>query len=174
MTQERHEPADADLASFCHGEHRRLVGLLALYVGDEATAQELAQDAFARLCEHWDRVCRMTNRRAWLNRVALNLARSWFRRRSAERRAQRRHGPDVQIEESQPADVLAVRGAVAALPPRQRTALVLRYYADLPVADVAAHMGCAEGTVRALTHRAIGALRERAGLFDYEEAHREA
>lgn len=57
---------DLELASFCEDEHRRLVGLLALYVGQRSTAEELAQDAFARLCEHWPRVRNMANRRAWL------------------------------------------------------------------------------------------------------------
>lgn len=162
---------DTELVAFCHSEHRRLVGLLALYVGDEPTAQELAQDAFAKLCEHWGRVQAMDNRRAWLNRVALNLARSWLRRRYAERRARARHGPDTDVEEHRAAEVVAVRSAVAALPTRQRTALVLRYYADLPVAEVAAQMRCAEGTVKALTHRAIATLRERSGLAEAEEVH---
>ena len=162
--------ANAELVAFCHQEHRRVVGLLALYLGDEATAQELAQDTFAKLCEHWHRVRDMDNRQAWLNRVALNLARSWFRRRYAEHRAQARHGPTTdEVDDANPTDAVAVRRAVSGLPPRQRTALVLRYYADLPVAEVAAQMGCAEGTVRALTHRAIATLRERAGLLHTEE-----
>lgn len=58
-----------------------------------------------------------------------------------------------------------MRDAVAALPTRQRTAVLLRYYADLSVRDTTAVMGCAEGTVKALTFKAIAALRE-AGLTD--------
>lgn len=61
-------------------------------------------------------------------------------------------GPDL-------AQASAIRQAVAALPRRQRTALVLRYYADLPVGEVAALMGCGPGTVKSLTNRAISALR---------------
>jgi RNA polymerase sigma factor (sigma-70 family) len=63
---------------------------------------------------------------------------------------------------------VAVRAAVAALPPRQRAAIVLRYFADLSVRVTAAVMGCAEGTVKALTSKAISALRAR-GLVDDEE-----
>lgn len=157
----------AELEEFCRSEHVRLVGLLTLHVGDVGTAEELAQDAFARVCEHWPRVSEMANRRAWLNRVALNLANSWFRRKGAERRARARHGPDLDVpREADSADAIAVREAVAALPCRQRMALVLRYYEDLSVAQTSEVMGCADGTVKALTHHAIRALRDHAGLLD--------
>lgn len=162
---------DLELASFCESEHRRLVGLLALYVGDRTTAQELAQDAFTRLCEHWPRVKDMANRRAWLTKVAMNLARSWFRRKAAERRAYRRHDSGDDPHPTDRASVIAVREAVAELPERQRTALVLRYFAELPVAETAQAMSCAEGTVKSLTHRAIRTLRDRGGLIDdHQEA----
>lgn len=67
-------------------------------------------------------------------------------------------------------DVLMVRAAVAALPPRQRTAVVLRHLADLPVREVAGVLGCAEGTVKALTSQGLTAMRER--LRVQEEADR--
>jgi RNA polymerase sigma factor (sigma-70 family) len=66
------------------------------------------------------------------------------------------------------ADAIAVRDALDALPERQRGALVLRYFSDLPVAEVAAIMGCPEGTVKTLTARAIASLR-KAGLVDDQE-----
>lgn len=162
-------PEDQELAAFCRGEHAGLVGLLALYTGDRAVAEELAQEALIRACEHWGRVRGMDNRRAWLTRVAINLANSWFRRRFAERRAHARHGAPSTVAHDDAADVIAVRAAVAALPRRQRTALVLRYFADLPAAEVAAQMGCAEPTVRSLTNRAISSLRVHAGLFEHQE-----
>lgn len=156
---------DEDLDVFVRHEHRRLVGLLALHVGSREVAEELAQDALARLCEHWPRVRHMSNRRAWLNRVAINLANSALRRRYAEQRANRRHGvvDDVSIEEH--VDVLAVRRAVAQLPRGQRTAVSLRFYEQLTVAETAAFMDCPEGTVKSLVHRAIGRLREHADLL---------
>lgn len=161
---------DMELASFCESEHRRLVGLLALYVGERPIAEELAQDAFARLCEHWPRVSGMGNRRAWLNRVALNLAKSWFRRKAAERRAYRRHESGDDPHPHDRASAIAIREAVSGLPERQRMALVLRYFADYSVADTAELMGCAQGTVKSLTHRAIETLRDRGGLVEIEEA----
>jgi RNA polymerase sigma factor (sigma-70 family) len=63
---------------------------------------------------------------------------------------------------------VAVRAAVSALPPRQRAAIVARYYLDLDVAASAELLGCQPGTVKALTHQAIASLR-RAGLAVPEE-----
>jgi RNA polymerase sigma-70 factor, ECF subfamily len=61
---------------------------------------------------------------------------------------------------------------VAALPRRQRTALVLRYYADLSVRDVAAAMECPEGTVKTLTHKAVVSLRQTLALQEFERGSR--
>jgi RNA polymerase sigma-70 factor (ECF subfamily) len=154
------------LEAFCHGVYPSLVGTLTLYVGDRETARELAQEALAKVCQHWSRVRLMDAPQAWTHRVALNLANSWFRRRSAERAATRRLEAFPETKESwQPDDVLAVRAAVAALPRRQREALVLRYYRDLTVEQSALEMGCRSGTVKALTSQAIASLR-RSGLVD--------
>lgn len=157
---------DRALAALCRDEHPRLVGLLALYVGSRPVAEDLAQEALIRLHQHWPRVRTMPSPRSWLFGVALNLARSWWRRRYAEHRANRRHQAgaaettgDSPGTGTEPDTVLAVRAAVAQLPPRQRAALVLRFYAGLPVAETARQMGCAEGTVKSLTHKAIAALR---------------
>lgn len=158
----RRNDSHAELERFCRDHHPRLVRWLTLHVGDQTVAEELAQDAFARVCQHWERVGQMANRRAWLNRVALNLATSWFRRRAAERRAQSRHGPMEHVAVPvDAADVVAIRRAIVQLPTRQRTALVLRHFEDLPVAEVADVMGCAAGTVKALTHQAVAALRDQ-------------
>lgn len=152
---------DPSLADFCRREHARLVGMLGLYVGDVAVAEDLAQEPFIRLHQHWPRVRSMDDPRAWLSKVAINLSHSWWRRYFARQRAQRRL--DAQPGRSpiadDAADVLTVRKVVATLPRQQRTALVLRYYAGFSVAETARQMGCAIGTVKSLTHRAIAALR---------------
>lgn len=158
----RRDDNQTELERFCRDQHVRLVRWLTLHVGDQGVAEELAQDAIARVCQHWGRVGDMANPRAWLNRVAVNLATSWFRRRAAERRAQSRHGPmDPAAVPVDAADVMAIREAIVQLPARQRTALVLRHFEDLPVAEVAEVMGCATGTVKALTHQAIATLRDQ-------------
>jgi RNA polymerase sigma-70 factor (sigma-E family) len=156
------------MTAFCRAEHPRLVGALTLQTGDRAVAEELAQEALIRLCQHWPRVSRLAAPRAWVHKVALNQARSWGRRRSAERRARARHDarPVEVADATDGADRLAVRAALRELPDRQRTAVVLRYYADLTAAQTAEVMGCSEGTVRALTHQALTRLRTRGGLLE--------
>jgi RNA polymerase sigma factor (sigma-70 family) len=106
--------------------------------------------------------------------VAINLANSYFRRRAAETRAKRRLLDRQRVDAPagvDPAAAIAIRTAVASLPRRQRTALVLRYYADLPVHDVASAMGCPEGTVKSLTSKAIASLRQELQIGDLKEAH---
>jgi RNA polymerase sigma-70 factor (sigma-E family) len=158
------------LAELCRAQHRRLVGLLALYVGDRDIAEDLAQETLVQLHVHWPEVRRMDSPPAWLAAVGLNLARSWWRRRSIEQRANRRHqaGRTAEADLPERADVLAVRAAVAGLPHRQRAALVLRYYARLPVDQTAEALGCRAGTVKSLTHKAIANLRRNLALDDLQ------
>jgi RNA polymerase sigma-70 factor (sigma-E family) len=158
---------------FCHRVRPRLVGTLSLLCGDGDAAEELAQETLARVWLRWSRVRELDEplATAWTYRVAVNLANSWLRRRIAERRARARlaaRATDIPVDPD-PADAVAIRRAVAALPRRQRTALVLRYYADLPVAEVAALMGCAPGTVKSLTSKALTALRQVEGMQVAEE-----
>jgi RNA polymerase sigma-70 factor (sigma-E family) len=167
----RTEEVDPALAELYGREHVRLVGLLALYTGDRAVGEDLAQEAFLRLHQQWPRVQDMASPHAWLSSVGINLARSWWRRRYAEQRAHRRLGPArADTPNPEPSDVVAVRSAVAALPPRQRAALVLRYYGGLSLAETAETLGCAEGTVKSLTHKAIAALRTTLDIHEPWEA----
>lgn len=144
------------LATVCEAEYPRLVGLLALRVSDRHVAEELAQDALAELCRKWQTVEQPST---WLTVVALNLSRSWLRRRFAEQRAYRRHG---SVPDSQPppetALVIAVREAVSRLPPRQQEALILRFYEGLSVEEAAEVMRCSQGNVKSLSHRALRRL----------------
>ncbi len=151
---------------FARSQHPQLVASLTLYCGDRWVAEELAQEALVRARERWDQVATMRSPGGWLHRVAINLANSRFRRRQAERRAYRRAGPDGQVvEEPSTAEAVAVRHAVVSLPERQRAVLVLRYFADLSVAQTAEVVGMTPGSVRVATHRALQTLRDR---FDVE------
>lgn len=147
---------------FCRDQYPRLVRLLGLYLGDVELAQDLAQEALLRVWRRWDHVSALESPPAWAQRVAMNLATSSLRSRLAGWRAHRRledqWRPLVEVDR---ADVIAVRRALAELPARQREALLLRYYADLPVEAVARAMGCPAGTVKTLTARAIAALRSK-------------
>ena len=154
---------------FCRRMHPKLVGALRLYLGEREVAEELAQDALVRVIERWPRVSAMEQPEAWTYRVAFNLARSGLRRRLAERRAHDRNGrPSEESRPHEVADDVAVRDAVAALPPRQREAVLLRYFGDLPLAAVADAMGCRTGTVKAHLHQAVAALRG-SGLADDDD-----
>lgn len=156
-----------ELASFASRHHDRLVGTLWLYCGDRAVAEELAQEALTRVCRDWEKVRRMDAPGAWLHRVAINLANSHYRRRSAERRARARHDNRAVVDltrvDPDAADAVAVREAVAGLPDRQRSVVVLRYFADLTVEQTAEALGISESAVKSLMHRASKQLREALG-----------
>jgi RNA polymerase sigma factor (sigma-70 family) len=163
------------LEDACAVEYPRLARLLTLYCGDRETAQDLAQETLARGCVHWAALSRMEQQSAWFTRVALNLAASRWRRLVVERRftatlARRERPlgvPDV-------VDAVAVRSAVSALTPRQRAAVVLRFFDDLDLATTAAVMRCSEGTVKKLTARGLAALRGSLGVeFDLHRGGRD-
>lgn len=161
---------DDEAAAFCHRLRPRLVGALGLHLGDRGIAEELAQEALARAWARWARIRRLDRPDAWAFRVAFNLARSHWRRRGAERRAsERARNWRSEPSGTDTASVLVVREAVAALPERQRRALVCRYYVQFTVAETAEVMACAEGTVKSLTHRALASLRERVEIDEPEE-----
>lgn len=151
-----------DVAAFCAAEHPRLVGAIALYTGDRHLAEEIAQETLLRACRRWEHVRDLESPGAWAWHVARNLARSHFRRQGVARRARQRLG-HRGVRDHHDADVagsVVVREAVASLPDRQKTALVLRHFLDWPVDDVAKAMGLSDDAVRSLTKRGVAALRE--------------
>lgn len=156
---------EAEVVAFCRQLRPRLVGLLRLQVGDVAVAEELAQETLVRVWEHWPRVCGLDKPDQWAFRVAVNLSSSWWRRHAAHRRALQRRGGQLSTDNG-PVEGFGeaeLRDAVAALPARQRQALVLRHYLQLDMGDAAVVMGCATATVRALCHQGAQRLR-RAGV----------
>lgn len=150
----------------------RLLAFLSLQYGPHV-AEELAQEALARAHLHWHTVRELPRPQAWVFRVAMNLGASWRRRRAAERRALERVGRDARSAPPWPDHdaALAVRDAVMALPRRARTIVLLRYFADLSIAETAAVLRCSSGTVKSDTHDAVAALR-RGGLLDREGGNR--
>jgi RNA polymerase sigma factor (sigma-70 family) len=153
----------------CRDLYPRLVGALGLFCGDSSAGEDLAQEALARWWQRWPTEG-PDSPLAWCYRVGVNLARSAARRRAVEQRVLGWMRADIQRDAfSAPvADIVAVRAAVAELPARQRQAIVGRYYLGLSVQECAATMGCAAGTVTALTHQAIASLR-KAGLLASSE-----
>ncbi len=129
-----------------------------LAVGNAAMAEDATQEAFARAYRRWARVSEMDDPRAWVIVVAINIARRAFSRR----RLLPWTGPDPVSSEDVAllvATSATVTALLAGLTRRQRTALVLRYLADLSYADIGRAMGCAESTARATVHQALQRLR---------------
>jgi DNA-directed RNA polymerase specialized sigma24 family protein len=115
---------------FFRERYGEVVRSMRLMTGDHARAEELTQEAFARACRHWRRVRTLDRPVAWVYVTATNEARREWRR---EQRA----------------------ASTATSPP----AVVLRYVADLPIAEIAEVMGCAPGTVKATLHQALAHMR---------------
>ena len=144
--------ADQRFVDWYGAEHARLVSALALVTGDGDVAREATDEAFARALERWSRVGRMASPSGWAYRVALNDARRRLRRRSLER-ALPLHRVAPHSVEIQPTDH-ELWAAVSGLPQRQRTAVALRYVADLGERDIAGVMRISPGTVAATLNAA--------------------
>ena len=149
--------------------YRRLVGQLYGVCGDLSEAEDVVAEAFARAVSRRRTFERLDNPEAWLRTVAVNLARSRYRRRKVGERligrtqvAQSSHRPDLS------ADRMALVAALRALPDHQRETLALHYFADLPVADVAETLGVPVGTVKARLSRGRAALAAALGTGDPE------
>jgi RNA polymerase sigma-70 factor (ECF subfamily) len=141
---------------------------MSLYLGRRDLAEDLAQEALIRVCSRWNEVRQATSPSAWAHRVAFNLAKSHGRREATWARVRTRAVPrEGDVVERDGADAIAVRTAVASLPLAQRQAVILRYFADLPIREVAEVMDCPENTVKTHVRRACARLRS-SGLLDDE------
>jgi RNA polymerase sigma-70 factor (sigma-E family) len=132
-----------------------------LLTGDRVQAEDVVQEAFARLIGRLRHLREPDAFGAYLRRTILNLCTSHFRRRAVERAYLRREGPRAEGETHEP-DVAAhesLRAALLTLPERQRAAIVLQYFEDLPEHEIAEALGCRPGTVRSLVSRGMATLR---------------
>jgi RNA polymerase sigma-70 factor (ECF subfamily) len=153
-----------DFETFFRAEYPSLVSALAVAIGSRDTAADVVQEAFIRASTRWTRVGRLDRPGAWVRMVALNLATDHRRRLVRRRRVAPLLLADEWTEPAHPDRDLA--DALAALPPRQRLAVVLHYLLDLPVAQVAAELGISAGTVKASLHSARANLRDRLEVSD--------
>ncbi len=132
-----------------------MVRLAHLTTGSRPAAEDLVQDVFLKLHQHWHDV---DNPVFWLRRAVVNRCTSWVRRRVLERRHAHTAGPP-SLPGLSP-DARAVRDALAQLRPRQRAAVFLRYYLDMSESEIADALGCRPGTVKSLLHRGLAVLKE--------------
>ncbi len=128
-----------------------MVRLAVALTGSEALAEDLVHDAFVRVHARWSAV---ESPHAYLRAAVVNACRSASRRARRERFVtQPPPAPDVGLGADELFD------ALARLPYRQRAALVLQFYEGLQQAEIADLLGCREGTVASLVHRALEQLR---------------
>ena len=114
----------------------------------------MAQDAYLRAWQRWDQVSRCDDPVAWVARVAWTLATSRLRRLTVAARFARRRGDrSGAVEQALGPDRVALVAALRQIPERQRLAIVLHYLADWTVADIAAELGVARGTVLSWLYR---------------------
>ncbi len=133
---------------------------------DRAAAEDLLQLALERAYRHWARVCRTGEPERYVQRILANASND--RWRQVARRRERLLSPgDADPLAQDQSEAIAERDfllrALAALPPRQRTVLVLRYFNDLPEAEIADALGCSVGTVKSHVSRGLARLRDVAG-----------
>ncbi|MFI9329727.1 SigE family RNA polymerase sigma factor [Kitasatospora sp. NPDC052868] len=167
MKREQRECRDAEFSAFVVGNGRRLVRLAELLTGDPHRASDIVQSALERAYRHWHRIS-ADDPTAYVRRIVVNQHRDWWRllrnRELPTDRAPDRAGPEDLAERQAQRAVL--QQALAALTGRERSVVVLRYYADLSEAGIAAELGIAPGTVKSTLHRALAKLRARPELAD--------
>jgi DNA-directed RNA polymerase specialized sigma24 family protein len=158
------QDADQAVATLYQMHYRSLVQLAALLVDDLTTAEEIVQDSFAAVHERWRALSGTDAALAYLRRWVIRQCRAAARLSSARgvpggnRQASREGGQGT----GPPVPGSAVMAALRALPARQREVMVLRYFAELPEAEIAAATGMSPDAVGSAITRAMSAL--HAGL----------
>jgi RNA polymerase sigma-70 factor (sigma-E family) len=152
------EPPDP-VGDLYAGSYRRLVVQLYAVTGDLGEAQEAVQEAFVRMLGAPGRLAGLANPESWLRRVAVNVARSRYRRRRLLDTLLRRVEPPPAVPDLSP-DHVVLMAALCRLPRGQRDALALHYLADLSVEEVASTLDISAGTVKSRLARGRTALAE--------------
>ena len=159
----RSEAIVADQAAafedFFRGQTQNLYAHLCLITGNRAEAEELAQDAFLKVWERWDRVADMEEPVGYLYRTAMNLFRKRYRR--AVLAVRKTVSADVRRDEFTTAeDQSVVAQALVGLAPRQRAALVLTELIGFSSEEAGRMLGVSPGTVRMLASQGRAAMKQ--------------
>ena len=162
--------AGVDVAQVFAASYRKLVVQLYGIVGNASEAEDLVQEAFVRAYAAGPRFTRVDNPEAWLRTTAVNLYRNrWRKMRNFARIKHRLHEtPDLPGM----SEHVEVVDALRQLPESQRTVLVLHYFADRQVQQIAEELGIAEGTVKSRLSRGRDALAVLLGDVDDVEGGR--
>jgi RNA polymerase sigma-70 factor (sigma-E family) len=139
-----------------------------LMVGDHGLAQDLVQEALTKTYVVWPRLREASKAEAYTRKAITTTYITWWRRKAWKAERPRGEVPDSAMTSDPGHDGGVVDrawlwGELQSLPPRQRAAIVLRYYEDLTEAQTAEAMGCAVGTVKSQVAQGIKRLREQMG-----------
>jgi RNA polymerase sigma-70 factor (sigma-E family) len=132
-------------------------------LGNATGGEDLAAEAFSRALSRWEQVQRLEYRDAWLLRVVTNLAIDQLRRNPPATSPPYRPDQTEQTDER-----LAVLAALRKLPRQQRQAVVLRYFGEFSVAEVASVLEVSAGTVKTHLRRGLAGLRADPALIGEE------
>jgi RNA polymerase sigma-70 factor (sigma-E family) len=151
---------DDEFVAFAGARQAQLRRTAYLICGDWHQASDIVQEALIRVYVAWPRLVRRDALGAYARRAVVNVAIDMSRKRSSTEiptvaDEERPHDTDVAGSVTRQQTLLA---ALARLPERQRACVVLRYFEDLPVSEVAEVLGCTQGTVKSQTSRAISTL----------------
>lgn len=160
----------AEFAEFVAARWAALFRTAYLLTGDARTAEDITQSALANTYAHRSRIRDDHALEAYVRRAQANLVisaarRPGFRGEQLTDTPPERRGVDESADATTRLDL---RAALDRLSPRQRAVVVLRFYDDLPVDQVATALGCSEGNVKRITHEALARLR---GLVPIDSDH---
>jgi RNA polymerase sigma-70 factor (sigma-E family) len=157
---------DASFEAYVASRGIALTRLAYLLCGSHSDADDLVQSALAKAYARWGHISTLDSPDAYVRRMIANQHISWWRSRRRERLSS--DTPEVAVSDSASVHATAdlLRGAIRGLPPRQRAAVVFRYYGDLDDAAIADALGCSVATVRSQISRAIASLRARCDLTE--------
>lgn len=147
------EPVERSFDDVYRTSYRRMTRLAHVMTGSNETAEEIVQDAFVALYRRFDRV---DDPDGYLYRSVVNACKGRYRRKHAARRLTLLR----EVATTGPPDLDETWAALEKLSARRRIAVVLRYYGDLSIDDIAVILDCRPATVRSLLHRALADLKE--------------
>jgi RNA polymerase sigma-70 factor (sigma-E family) len=157
---------DATFCEYVASRGHALARMAYLLTGSQTDAEDLVQASLAKAYARWHHISTLDSPDAYVRRILANQHVSWWRSRRRERLTDQT--PEIVIGDATASRATSdlLRDGVRSLPPRQRAAIVFRYYEDLDDAAIADALGCSVGTVRSQISRALASLRERCELVD--------
>lgn len=150
---------DADFTEYVQGRSLWLCKIAYLLCQDRDRADDLVQTAITKLYVNWHRAAKVDHLDAYVRAILVNTFLTEQRSGWWNRVTLHRNDPEIAVDGADLDTALTVRAALAAIGPRQRAAIVLRYYCELSVEETAVALNCSPGTIKSQTSRGLDALR---------------